>query len=635
MLAAYRDQVIHRRLHAASMGLLVVCVVATVLHYEGTYPGNPLTWAAWILSIGAYTLSFVRARPRQASWTWLRRPELLIALAVLAAYLITHLWNISSAPWNANGLFDDAAWDIYFARDHAFNGPYQAAFYDQVGLISRETVFHYYITSFFKLFGYNLVVFNASLHVLGFVTVLFTTLTVHRLFRNLAITVAAALVLDVLPLHYLHIFVGHRYAIAAPLMMISLYFLYSGFSARSLPRISLSALFVALCLGSAIMGKQVILALAAAAVILLIVDRRRASSSETRVAVLTWMVALAISAAPLVIYVAFNSTDYFRRESGLLVDFTSRYARQGYDGIKPFFDELGELFFAANTYRRMWLHEFPLVPPAYWLLLVPGLIVALARRRVEVVLLALIPVGSAFLAGAFDFRVLLAAPIWVIAMAYGLDWLRLGRRQAGGWHRLASVGAIMVLLTGLIPSTSYLWGVSRDSHAQYLLPHRDVAVARLIQDVVAGSPVPSSSMKLDEFNRPEATSDRPFDSLACAERAYAIAHLYLQAFDDRRILSLCDQANEALIGRDKLFATNAKAIAGYEARGKGLRLIWEESEIAQPALKQFRSLERYGTSQVISGNVDGEAFSIWVLTILPPDIRGFQGAVAAAAAAGP
>ena len=634
MLAAYTNQIAHRRLHLAAIVLAAVSVVATILHYEARFPGNPLTWSAWILAIAAFTGSFLKPNAVQLprSMGGVGSTGFGTVLLVLPLYLITHLWNYASAPWNSNGLFDDAAWDIYFARTHAFAGPFQAAFFDQVGLISRETVFHYYITACFRVFGYNLLVFNGALLVLGFVTVAFTTLTVRRLFRTPAITIAAALLMNFLPLHYLQVFVGHRYAIAAPLMMVSLYLLYSGFQDRSPFRLSLSALFAALCLDSAIMGKQFILGLAAAAVVLLVIDRKRWASAETRALAMAWIGGFLIAATPLLVYVVFNRDQYFGHEQGLLTDFASLYINQGYAGIQPFVDQLGELFFDGDTFRRLWLHDFPLVPPAYWLLLLPGLLIALRRRRIEIALLAVIPVGSAFLSGAYDFRVLLAAPIWVIAMTYALDAIGLGRAERPlDTRRLAAqLGTVAIVVAGLLPSAAYLWGVSLDSHAEYLLRHRDVAVSRLIQDVVAGSPQPSADMKPNEFDRSVTPSALAFDALACLDQAYAVAHLYLQPFDDHRILAFCDGGNEALIGKDHLLETNVRAIAAYEPRDRGLKLIWEESPISQEAISRFGPLERFGSAERLGGSVDGEPYSIYVLTIPSQNVVAFRAAVAAA-----
>jgi len=467
--------------------------------------------------------------------------------------------------------------------------------------------------------------------VLGFLTVLFTALTVHRLFRRVAVTIVAALLLNFLPLHYIHIFVGHRYAIAAPLMMASLYLLYSGFLDRSAVRLAGSAVFAALCFGSAIMGKQFIAGLAAAAVLLLVVDRRRWASPDVRALAGVWVVAFLIAATPLLVYIAFNSLYYFNREQGLLTDFVSLLVAQGYAGVQPFMDQLAEMFFAPQTFRRMWFQDFPIIPAAYWFLLIPGLAVALARRRIEIVLLAIIPVAAAFLSGPFDFRVLLAAPIWVIAMAYLVDaaWVDRTSFTRQPSRAVGIVVVLSVVAAGLVPAAQYLWNASRDTHSRYLFAHPDVAVSRLIQDVVAGSAHPTSEMKPDEFNRKEAASDLAYDAFACAKNAYAIAHLYLQRFDDKRILTFCDQGNQALLGEDGLVTANVQAIAAYEPRGKGLKLIWEESEISQLAIRQFAPLERFGSSKRLSGTVDGLSFSVYLFTIPPENVAAFRDAVLA------
>ena len=188
----------------------------------------------------------------------------------------------------------------------------------------------------------------------------------------------------------------------------------------------------------------------------------------------------------------------------------------------------------------------------------------------------------------------------------------------------------MIVAAGVLPSAAYLWGVSRDPHAEYLLAHRDVAVSRLIQDVVAGSLQPTAEMKPDEFDRPVTSSALAFDALGCAERAYAVAHLFLQPFDDRRILGFCDGGNQALLGKDRLLGANVLAIEAYEPTGKGLKLIWEESPISQEVIARFEQLEHFGSGERLGGAVDGEPFSIYVLTIPPENVAPFRQAVAAA-----
>ena len=98
-------------------------------------------------------------------------------------YFGTHLFNYSSAPWNNYGLFDDAAWDIYISKQECFtNHTFETIYHDEeIGGISRELLFHYYITVLFKIFGYNMFTFNMGLVFLGYITVLFTMLTAMEL----------------------------------------------------------------------------------------------------------------------------------------------------------------------------------------------------------------------------------------------------------------------------------------------------------------------------------------------------------------------------------------------------------------------------------------------------------------------
>ena len=619
-----------------------VALVATILHFTGAFPGNTLAWAAWILAVAAYLGSFGgRAAVRWRGFHTFARSEPGIALLVAVLYAPTHLWNYATAPWNNFGLFDDAAWDVYFARNHAFTGPFQAAFFDEVGLISRETVFHYYITAFFRLFGYNLLVFNIALAMLGFATVLFTTLVVHRLFRKPLVTALAALMINFLPLYYLHVYVGHRYAIAAPLMMAALYFVYSGFQDRSYPRVGLSALFAALCFGSAIMGKQFIVAFAVAGLLVPVLERRRWRMPETRGLWLAWVVAFLISAIPLLTYIAFNREDYFRRDQGLLSDFLAAFAASGYSGVEVYFQGTFELFFAGDTYSRLWLHDYPLVPLAYWLLLIPGAALALLRGRIELLLLAVIPVGSAFLSGPTDFRVLLGAPIWIVLMAYTLDWLVPRRLIAAPASRALSPSrlvlaglAVVVVIAGVLPSAAYLWRVSTEPQAQYLLRHRDVAVSRVIQDVIAGSDQPSPELKGDEFNRSQTAVSQHTDALVCPEQAYAVAHLYLQSFRDRDALAFCDGGNQALLGPVGVLPANLKALSSYQPRGKDLALIWEESDLARPAIEAFAPFEHFGVTRTYKGSVDGQAYGVRVLSIPAARVAAFRDAVLGAISGG-
>ncbi len=51
--------------------------------------------------------------------------------------------------------------------------------------ISRETLFHYYVWGFLKLFGFNILSYEAALFVIWLTTFVFTLLLVDLFFRVL------------------------------------------------------------------------------------------------------------------------------------------------------------------------------------------------------------------------------------------------------------------------------------------------------------------------------------------------------------------------------------------------------------------------------------------------------------------
>lgn len=613
-----KDLIYHKFIFAMSIIFFLTVLVFSSLHYMNIFYGNSLMWISWVIAVATFSFSFF---PRVISFQNLnkliQRKDLAVALFIVALFWSTHLWNFSSAPWNQNGLFDDAAWDIYFAKNYIFKDmPFQAAFFDEVGYISREVVFHYYISIFFKLFGYNLLVFNISLLFLGFVTVFFTTFIVHRLFNNIFLTYLTAVIINFFPLHYLHIFMGHRYAIAAPLMIVSLFLLYTAFMNKSHFRMTLSAFFAALCWSSAIMGKQYIIGFILAVICILFFGRKQWQSKENITLTLVWIAGFIISATPLLTYILFNYDAYTLRERNFLQVFYSQYQTGGLYGIKPYIDQLLELFFAEHTYKRFFLPDFPIIPFSYYILIVPGLVIALLKRRFELVFLSLIPVVGAFVSGPLDFRVLLAVPIWVICIAIALHSIMMSKI-------MVRIGFVVVLL-GLVPSIFYLWNVSKDPNYIYLLPHKDVAVSRLVQDIVVGSLNPTSAMKHDELNRNIDISLVPYDTLVCPYGAYAIIHVYLQNYNDKEILSFCNQFEQLIKTPEEILINNVQAIVSYQPQDKNLKLVWEVSDKSAKSISAFNEYQKYGSGEKISDTIDGQSFSLYILTINKENIKKFQ-----------
>src|SRR3954452_23211234 len=185
----------------------VVCAIATSLHYTRKYPG-PVTWIAFVWSLVFLLATYFPGAQETRQWAsevWEDRRFLRLFGVLALVFVISHVWNFKTAPWNQNGLFDDAAWDIYFAKQHIFSHePFQAAISEG---IAREVGFHYYIWPWFILFGWNLLTFNVALLALGVSTFIFTCLIVHELFRNSLVTIVSALVFNFLPLQFIHTFI--------------------------------------------------------------------------------------------------------------------------------------------------------------------------------------------------------------------------------------------------------------------------------------------------------------------------------------------------------------------------------------------------------------------------------------------
>jgi hypothetical protein len=135
-------------------------------------------------------------------------------------------------------------------------------------------------------------------------------------------------------------------------------------------------------------------------------------------------------------------------------------------------------------------------------------------------------------------------------------------------------------------------------------------------------------MKQNEFNR-KISAEVAYDALVCPYASYAIMHLYLQDFDDKRILAFCNQGIQLLKKEKEIFENNLFAVVNYQPTTKDLKLIWEVSEKSVGAINFFSNYEKYGSSDTIYGSADGIAYSLYILTIKAENIKSFQGDLAA------
>ena len=614
------------RLHRLFFGLFalsaIVCVIATTFHYTHRYPGNPLTWMAWLSTLvfllATYSPSPQEARQWAASlWSDKRFVWVFGIMALL--FMVSHLWNFKTAPWNQNGLFDDAAWDIYFAKKYVFtHEPFQAAFPDG---IAREIIFHYYITIWFVLFGYNLLVFNVALLVLGLSTLLFTCLIVQALLKNYLVTIVSGLVFNFLPLHFIQTFIGHRYAMAAPLITSSLYFLITGFQQRSAFRVALSAILAALCVDSAIMGKQFVMCLLVAAVLSAVTSYKRTVTKQNIGFAVVFLMALIASMVPLILFVQYHWNIYFGHERDLSAMFFQSYRNRASGALNPYITDLKGIFFDSFYGKRLSMQGFVIIPFPYYVFLIPGLVIALIKKRFEIVLLATVPIAGAFISTAYDFRVLHAAPFWIILMAYTFHALTRLETLTRSYLVNLAVFAIAgcILAAGWIPAVRYLYAQSKDPHSIYLLGQHDVAVARFIRDIVAGVPHPSVRRKHNEFCKLPNLPEPVYDSFVCDESGFAITHLFLQDYNDRQIMSFCEQAPMMNATEASVLAMNKKVLTNYNG-SKGLMLIWQQTGKSARTIAAFGKLSHLGTARFLEARHAGQRFVFYVLTIPAPNV---------------
>ena len=110
--------------------------------------------------------AFFPGRERTAtSFKSLIKPKAAFFLFWILFFVVSHLWNFRTAPWNGDALFDESGWDLWYLKSYVIGHPYQAAWFHFP--ISRETLFHYYVWGFLKLFGFNILAYEAALFAFG------------------------------------------------------------------------------------------------------------------------------------------------------------------------------------------------------------------------------------------------------------------------------------------------------------------------------------------------------------------------------------------------------------------------------------------------------------------------------------
>jgi len=631
-LALGKSQLVTPRIVLLGLSIisLVICAVGATAHYRKSTWGDPWQPIGWLLSMFFLLCAFLpAARGLATGFRSLIKPKTAFFLFWILFFVVSHLWNFRTAPWNGDALFDESGNDLGYLKSNVISHPYQAAWFH--GVISRETLFHYYVWGFLKLSGFNILSYEAALFVIWLTAFVFTLLLVDLFFRSYVVTSITALVLNFLPFAFIYTFVGYRYPMTVALAVVSLYFLHAGFRNGSPFCLSLGGVAAGLCLASSIPGKQYVLALVIAAPLYAVFYwrslKRTVAWSSLAVIVYSFLAA----ATPILCYIIFNRESYTYYEGAYLHQFWDAVrGTPAPNDMRYYVTGLWKCFFAAQFWPRLLFPDFLPIPLPYYWFLVPGVVLAVWEKRYEVLLLATLPVVGVFVTGgaAVEQRLLLAIPFWIILMSFTFAAL-LKLRPWPGVQVIACALAALILLDGLVPSLRYIYSKTTSPFSIGHYAQHQVAVSRFLKHVVAGQEHPGPPhLERDEFNRIKGIPDPPYDTFICQNDAYSIIHLFLHDYDDDKILSFCAELPFSFVMTEQdVWNANKRAILNYPPGSKDLKLIWERDPKTERIIRQFQSLRDLGTEDSLSFSFGGRARTFYVLNIPNKKIQQFQQAV--------
>jgi hypothetical protein len=586
----------------------VICASAAAAHYWKASWGDVWQPIGWLLSMLLLLLA-VLPNPRElaAGVKTLLTPKAAFFLFWILFFIVSHLWNFRTAPWNGNALFDESGWDLWYLKSYVIGHPYQPAWFHAP--ISRETLFHYYVWGFLKLFGFNILAYQSALFVIWLTIFVFTLLLVDVFFESYVVTSVAALILNFLPFAFMYTFAGYRYPMATALAAVSLFFLHLGFRTASRFYLSLSGIAAGLCLASSISGKQYLLALLIAAPVYAAFYWRSLTQAVTWNSLAIVLYGFLAAAMPILLYIVFNRYAYTYYESSFARDFW-RAAHTGpfSSGIGQYIEQCRSFFFSVPALRFFIPDTLPIPLPYYWFL-VPGFALAVWQKRFEIPLLAIIPVLGAFVAKCIDNRLLMPIPFWIILMSFTIAGI-LQLRQWLGLQIVLGFVAALILVNGLVPSIRYIYGKTKSPFAIRYYAQYEVAVSRFLKHVVAGQEHPDPPrLERDEFNRIKSIPEAPYDTLICQNDAYSIIHLFLSDYDDDKTLSLCS-------GLPFFWVMTEQD-------------VWNANKNAILTISVFQTVRDLGTEDSLSLSFGGRVRRFYVLNIPNKNIREFQGRVTA------
>jgi hypothetical protein len=90
-----------------SLIAMVICTSATAAHYRKSAWGDLWQPIGWLLCMLFLLLAFLpSARDLATSFRSLVKPKTAFFLFWVLFFVVSHLWNFRTAPWNGDALFD-------------------------------------------------------------------------------------------------------------------------------------------------------------------------------------------------------------------------------------------------------------------------------------------------------------------------------------------------------------------------------------------------------------------------------------------------------------------------------------------------------------------------------------------------
>jgi hypothetical protein len=97
---------------------LAICAWAGTAHYLHAAWGDPWQPVGWLLSMLFLLLALLPSPSEIATGLKsLIKPGTAFFLFWILFFVVSHLWNFRTAPWNGDGLFDDSAVDLLYLKN--------------------------------------------------------------------------------------------------------------------------------------------------------------------------------------------------------------------------------------------------------------------------------------------------------------------------------------------------------------------------------------------------------------------------------------------------------------------------------------------------------------------------------------